>query len=327
MKDDTSPVLEVEDLAVHFPVEGGPSGRRRRSIRAVDGVSFTLAPGEALGLVGESGCGKSTLARAIVRLIEPTAGTIRFGGRDITTLKGRDLRDVRRELRIVFQDPYASLNPRRTVAQNVARPLRIQRVPRAVGGPERVLELLKMVGLGPEVADRLPRQLSGGQRQRVGIARALALDPTVIVLDEPVSALDVSVRSQVLDLLAELRERLDVSYLFIGHDLSAIRHLADRVAVMYLGRIVEIGDRAEVFAHPRHPYTKALLSAVPVADPVIARTRDRIILKGELPDPADPPSGCRFRTRCWKADEVCLTVPPLSGTSGHLVACHHPELA
>lgn len=314
------PLLQVRDLQVHY----GARTRRQRPVRAVDGVSFDLWEGEALGLVGESGCGKSTLARALVRLVDPTSGVIVFQGRDITDARGRALRQLRRQLRIVFQDPYASLNPRRTVAENVARPLRIQGVYRQMGGRTRVLELLELVGLGPELAGRLPRQLSGGQRQRVGIARALALDPRLIVLDEPVSSLDSSVRAQVLELLARLRRELGVAYLFIGHDLSAVRQVSDRIAVMYLGQIVELGPRDVVFTQPQHPYTRALLSAVPVPDPAAARTRNRIVLTGELPDPSDPPSGCRFRTRCWKADAQCETVPPRAGTATRWAACHYP---
>lgn len=319
------PVLELDGLSVHYPVRRTSGQRDRRAIRAVDDVSLHIDPGEALGLVGESGCGKSSLARAVVRLIEPTDGTIRFEGTDITHLRGPRLRELRRHLRIVFQDPYASLNPRLTVAENIARPLRIQGLWQREGGRARVLELLGQVGLPSEVVDRLPRQLSGGQRQRVGIARALAPRPRLVVLDEPVSSLDASVRAQILRLLADLRRELGVSYLFIGHDLSAIRQLADRVAVMYLGKVAEIGDRDEVFDRPRHPYTCALLSAVPVADPVASRTRRRIVLAGELPDPANPPVGCSFRTRCWRADARCATQPPLEGDADHRVACHHPE--
>lgn len=316
-----TPVLEVRDLLVHY----SPRRRGGRTVQAVRGVSLDLDPGQTLGLVGESGCGKSSLARAVVRLLEPTAGTIRFRGQDITHLRGAALRGLRRDLRIVFQDPYASLNPRLTVAENIARPLRIQGLYQQLGGRRRVAELLEQVGLPAEVTDRLPRQLSGGQRQRVGIARALAPGPRLVVLDEPVSSLDASVRTQILRLLADLRRDLEVSYLFIGHDLSAIRQLADRVAVMYLGELMEIGDRDQVFHHPRHPYTQALLSAVPVPDPARSRTRRRIILQGDLPDPTEPPTGCPFRTRCWKADATCRSRPQLEGSPVQQVACHHPD--
>jgi peptide/nickel transport system ATP-binding protein len=312
-------LLRVEGLSTHFRTRAGV-------VRAVDGVSLTLAPGETLGLVGESGCGKSTLARTVVRLLDPTAGTILVAGRDVTRARGRELRELRRELQIVFQDPYASLNPRMRVGQIVSQPLRVHGRYRE-DGPARVGELLDLVGLDAAVRDRFPRELSGGQRQRVGIARALALEPRVLVLDEPVSALDVSVRAQIVSLLARLRRELGLAYLFIAHDLAVVRQVADRVAVMYLGRIVETGCRDAVFGAATHPYTQALLSAVPVPDPVGRDRRRRIVLAGELPDPAHPPSGCRFRTRCWKAAQRCADEEPAlaerdSGPCDHPSACH-----
>ncbi|MFP5309604.1 MAG: ABC transporter ATP-binding protein [Actinomycetes bacterium] len=316
-----TPLLELDRLVV---THVGRRDGRAVAIRAVDGVSLTVGHGEAVGLVGESGCGKSTLARAAVRLLEPAGGTIRYRGTDITHLRGRRLRELRGELRIVFQDPYASLNPRLTVAGNVARPLQVAGRGTRAERRARVEHLLELVGLGPELADRVPSQLSGGQRQRVGIARALAPDPSLVVLDEPVSSLDQSVRTQVLSLLARLRAELGVSFLFIGHDISAVRALSDRIAVMHLGTIVEVGPTAAVLDRPRHPYTEALRSAVPVPDPVAARRARRIVLDGELPDPADPPGGCGFRTRCWRADDDCLDRPVLRPVDGRDVACHHP---
>ncbi|MFG2076186.1 ABC transporter ATP-binding protein [Nonomuraea maritima] len=315
----SEPVLAVEGLVKHYPARG-----RGRAVRAVDGVDLALWPGRTLGLVGESGCGKSTTGRLVVRLADPTSGRILYGGRDLARLSQAELRPLRGEIQIVFQDPYSSLSPRMTVHEIVAEPLRTRRRYRD-GGRERVGELLELVGLPPGHANRYPHEFSGGQRQRVGIARALALDPRVLVLDEPVSALDVSVQAQVVNQLAHLQRTLGVAYLFISHDLSVVRHLCDRVAIMYLGRIVEEGERDDVFARPAHPYTRALISAVPIAHPSERGSRRRITLAGDVPSPADPPSGCRFRTRCWKARERCAAEEPRLAGADHRVACHFPE--
>ncbi|MGZ4805779.1 MAG: ABC transporter ATP-binding protein [Ilumatobacteraceae bacterium] len=317
------PLLVVRSLAKQFRQKARGWGKFN-FVDAVSGIDLDLRAGETLGLVGESGCGKSTTARLLLRLEEPSGGTVTLGGLELTGLDANAMRLARQRMQMVFQDPYASLNPRLSVQEIIAEPLIVHgRTERAA----RVRQLLAMVGLDPTYARRFPHEFSGGQRQRIGIARALALDPEVLVLDEPVSALDVSVQASILNLLMDLRDELDVAYLFIAHDLSVVRHIADRLAVMYMGRIVETGTAGEVYDAPAHPYTKALMSAVPIPDPTAERQRRRILLEGEVPSPIEPPSGCRFRTRCWKADEICATVvPPLEIlTPGRFVACHHPE--
>lgn len=321
-----SPILAVRDLCKSFEVRSGLFGRTLRSVTAVGGVSLDLFRGETFGIVGESGCGKSTLGRCILRLLEPSSGQIEFKGVDITALPRAQMRAYREHLQIVFQDPLASLHPRMRIGDIVAEPLRLKgKTGRAAQG--RVVKLLETVGLSPEYGARYPHELSGGQRQRVGIARALALDPEVIVLDEPVSALDVSIQAGILNLLSSLQQSLGLSYLLIAHDLAVIRHVSNRVAVMYLGRIVEIGDVDQVYEAPAHPYTNALLSAVPLPDPDKERERKRTILRGEVPSPMNIPSGCRFRTRCWKAQAICETVDPalVSLERGHAAACHFPD--
>ncbi len=329
----SEPLLRIEDLVVHYSLGGGPFRRSDRRIHAVEGVSLTISAGETVGLVGESGCGKSTMARAVVRLLEPTAGRIIVGGVDVTHLDRKALRPLRRELQMVFQDPYGSLNPRLPISEIIAEPLKIHGQYQKGTGRARVDEVMSLVGLTSEYAKRYPHQLSGGQRQRVGIARALALNPKILILDEPVSALDVSIQAQVINLLEDIQGRLGIAFLFIAHNLSVVRQISDRVVVMYLGKVMEIGSRSQVYTRPAHPYTRALLSASPVADPTVKGTKQRIILKGDVPSPADPPTGCVFHTRCWLREQLdnptrCATeIPQLvqaAGTS-QAVACHFPE--
>ncbi|GAA2331655.1 dipeptide ABC transporter ATP-binding protein [Saccharopolyspora halophila] len=322
------PILQVQDLVKHFPVRAGLPRRTVGHVRAVDGVSFELGKGETLGVVGESGCGKSTLAQVLMRLEDPTSGSAQFEGREIFKMRGAELRKLRRDMQIVLQDPYTSLNPRRTVGDIVGEPFEIHPEVAPKGERQRkVQELLDVVGLNPEHINRYPHQFSGGQRQRIGIARALALKPKVIVCDEPVSALDVSIQAQVMNLLGDLQQEFELSYVFIAHDLGVVRHLSDRVGVMYLGKMVEIGTDEQIYEHPQHPYTQALLSAVPVPDPKLRGKREVIRLTGDVPSPANPPSGCRFRTRCWKAQDICAEQePPLEvRLNDHPSACHFAE--
>jgi oligopeptide/dipeptide ABC transporter ATP-binding protein len=330
---DEAQLLTVDDLKVWFPIRDGILIERHiGDVRAVDGVSFGLARGETLGLVGESGCGKSTTGRAILRLYRATAGRIAFDGRDITELGGADLRRTRRRMQMIFQDPYASLDPRMTAAGIVSEPLEIHRVGGRVERRERVRELLSIVGLNPDFGERYPHEFSGGQRQRIGVARALALNPDLIVADEPISALDVSIQAQIINLLEKLQGQFGLTYLFIAHDLSVVRHISDRIAVMYLGRIVELASSRDLNREPLHPYSVALLSAIPIPDPVVEARRRRIILKGDVPSPAAPPPGCRFHTRCWLRErlgnpERCTTEEPelRSLATDHQVACHFAE--
>ncbi len=320
-------LVRVTDLVKHFPITRGVIIRQQvGAVHAVDGISFTIRKGETLGLVGESGSGKSTTARLLLRLLDPTSGQVELEGQDITTAAGSQLREVRQEMQMIFQDPYASLDPRMTVRDIVGEPLMVWNRWRN-GGAMQVAELLERVGLNPDHASRFPHEFSGGQRQRIGIARALALRPKLIVCDEPVSALDVSVRAQILNLLANLQRDFDLTYLFISHDLSVVRQVADRVAVMYLGKVVEIGDRDELYRRPVHPYTQALVSAVPIPDPTKERKREHIVLGGDIPSPVNPPSGCRFRTRCFKAQDVCAEQEPelVDRGHGHPSACHFAE--
>jgi len=327
-------LLTVSGLTKHFPVNRGIIIRRRVGlVRSVDDVTFDVTRGETLGIVGESGCGKTTTARMLTRLIEPTAGQIIFDGRDITHLRAGAMRPLRREVQMIFQDPYSSLNPRHTVGSIVGAPFRLQKVKTEKGTKASVQELLELVGLNPEHYNRYPHEFSGGQRQRIGIARTLALRPKLIVADEPVSALDVSIQAQVVNLLADLQTELGLTYVIIAHDLSVIRHVANRVAVMYLGNLVELASRTDLYKRPRHPYTVALLSAVPLPEPAKRNAeggrerRDRVRLVGDVPSPLNPPPACRFHTRCWKAQEVCRTEPPplRELAPGHQVACHFPE--
>jgi oligopeptide transport system ATP-binding protein len=329
---DPANLVEVDDLRVYFPIRSGIFKTEKGTVKAVDGLTFEVRRGETLGLVGESGCGKSTIGRAMIRLREATTGSVRFDGVDLTTLDSNALRKMRRRMQIIFQDPYGSLDPRMTVGAIISEPIETHNLASGAAKDERVADLLKLVGLDPNYVRRYPHEFSGGQRQRIGVARALAVEPEFIVCDEPISALDVSIQAQVLNLLTDLRSRLGLTYLFVAHDLSVVKHISDRVAVMYLGKIVEIGPPDELYSAPGHPYTRALLSAVPVPDPVAERKRKRVILKGDVPSPVNPPPGCRFHTRCWLYErlgqpEDCRTIdPPLNvvaGVDDHRAACHY----
>jgi oligopeptide transport system ATP-binding protein len=320
-------LVQAEHVKKYFPIRKGILQREVARVHAVDDVSLEVRTGETLGLVGESGCGKSTLARCIARLYDLTGGSVTFEGRDISRLSRRDLRPVRREMQMVFQDPYASLNPRKRVGTIIADPLRIHNYGDRTKIKNRVRELLELVGLSPEHVNRYPHEFSGGQRQRIGVARAVALHPKLIIADEPVSALDVSIRAQVINLLDDLQDELALTYVFIAHDLGVVRHVSDRIAVMYLGKIVEVSPAEELYRQPVHPYTEALLSAVPVPDPDLTARREQIVLEGDVPSPVAPPSGCRFHPRCRYATEICSREEPvltLRGSQGHLAACHHP---
>ncbi|MED7821522.1 ABC transporter ATP-binding protein [Streptomyces chiangmaiensis] len=321
-------LLKVTGLQKHFPIRKGLLQRQVGAVRAVDGLDFEVKAGETLGVVGESGCGKSTMGRLITRLLEPTAGTVEFEGKDITHLGVGGMRPLRRDVQMIFQDPYSSLNPRHTIGTIIGAPFKLQGVTPEGGIKKEVQRLLSVVGLNPEHYNRYPHEFSGGQRQRIGIARALALNPKLVVADEPVSALDVSIQAQVVNLLDDLQQELGLTYVIIAHDLSVVRHVSDRIAVMYLGKIVELADRDSLYRAPMHPYTKALMSAVPIPDPKRKSAKsERILLRGDVPSPISPPSGCRFHTRCWKATEICRTTEPLllELKPGQRVACHHPE--
>jgi peptide/nickel transport system ATP-binding protein len=324
----TDNILELRNLTKFFPAKaGGIFSRAKGEVRAVDGVNLTVARGETVGLVGESGCGKTTVGRTVMKLYEPTSGQIIFDGEDITDLKRKEMKLIRSKMQMIFQDPFSSLNPRHTVGTIISSSYTIHGIEPEGGVEHSVRELLTLVGLNPEHINRFPHEFSGGQRQRIGIARSLALKPKLIVADEPVSALDVSIQAQVINLLDDLQKEFGLSYLFVAHDLSIVQHISDRVVVMYLGKVMEMAPTRTLFENPRHPYTKALLSAVPVADPKIGRSRERIIVQGDLPSPVNPPSGCVFNTRCWKAQDICRTVVPetIQITPQQTVACHFPE--
>jgi len=319
-------ILQVKGLKKHFEGSTGLMGRKKFTIKAVDGIDFEVGRGETVGLVGESGCGKTTAGRTIMRLYDPTAGEIIYDGQDLAKATSKDLKALRSQMQMIFQDPYASLNPRHTVGKIIAAPFEIHGVEPVGGVHKEVQMLLESVGLNPEHINRFPHEFSGGQRQRIGIARALALRPKLIIADEPVSALDVSIQAQVVNLLDDLQDEFGLSYVFVAHDLSVVQHISDRVVVMYLGKVMEIAPTESLFKSPHHPYTKALLSAVPVPDPEIERKRERIVMNGELPSPANPPQGCVFNTRCWKAQDICrTTAPDLLQIGGSQVACHFPE--
>ena len=325
----TDTVLQVRDLVVHFEKKGNSLfSNKGNTVHAVCETSFDVKQGETLSLVGESGCGKTTTARAILQLVKPTSGSIQFEGQELVGMSEKQIKPVRQHMQIVFQDPFASLDPKMTVGTTIAEPLVIHGMYDKKEGPERVAEALRLVGLDPRLGNRYPNEFSGGQRQRIGIARALIMRPKLIILDEPVSALDVSIQAGVINLLDNLQSELGVSYLMIAHDLSVVRHVSNRVAVMYLGKVVEIADKSALYTAPQHPYTQALLSAAPLADPVRERSRQRIILEGDVPSPTNPPTGCRFRTRCWKATELCAQEQPelKDVGQGHQVACHFPEV-
>jgi len=325
MSDNTQLLVQVEGLKMYFPITRGIIVQRHvGDIKAVDGLSFNVYKGETLGLVGESGCGKSTTGRAILQLYKPTAGDVSFEGQSLVTMKGEQLRHMRRRMQMIFQDPYASLNPRMTVGSIVGEPLEVHNIGDRGGRRQRVQELLEIVGLNPYFINRYPHEFSGGQRQRIGVARALAVQPDFIVCDEPISALDVSIQAQVINLLEELQDEFGLTYLFIAHDLSVVRHISDRIAVMYLGKLAELTTRDELYAQPLHPYTQALLSAVPIPDPMVEDDRKRVILQGDVPSPANPPKGCNFCTRCPQKMDICEEVEPewKDAGNGHFVACH-----